>query len=123
LAINHKALVEAVGAGQTLYGPIPELDTGYEDLSKLVPYDPAKAKELLKQAGHEKLNLTLTIPSFYGTTVAQVLVSDFAKVGVSLKVDRVEFPTWLDQVYKNHDYELSFVLHVEPRVFGNWANP
>lgn len=123
LAIDHKALVEAVGAGQTLYGPIPELDPGYEDLSKLVPYDPAKAKELLKEAGHQTLDLTLTIPAFYGTTVAQVLVSDFAKVGISLKVDRVEFPTWLDQVYKNHDYELSFVLHVEPRDFGNWANP
>ena len=123
LAIDHKALVEAVGAGQTLFGPIPELDPGYEDLSKLVPYDPAKAKQLLKEAGHETLDLTLTIPSFYGTTVAQVLISDFAKVGVSLEVNRVEFATWLEDVYTNHDYELSFVLHVEPRDFGNWANP
>ncbi|UNK69650.1 ABC transporter substrate-binding protein [Microbacterium sp. H1-D42] len=123
LAIDHEALVEAVGAGQTQFGPIPELDPGYEDLSDLVPYDPAKAKALLKEAGHEKLDLTLTIPSFYGTTVAQVLISDFAKVGVSLEVNRVEFATWLEDVYTNHDYELSFVLHVEPRDFGNWANP
>lgn len=123
LAIDHEALIEAVGAGQTLYGPIPELDPGYEDLSELAPYDPAKAQQLLEEAGHEKLDLTLTIPSFYGTTVAQVLISDFAKVGVSLEVDRVEFATWLEDVYTNHDYELSFVLHVEPRDFGNWANP
>ena len=123
LAIDHEALVEAVGAGQTLFGPIPELDPGHEDLSDVAPYDPAKAKKLLKEAGHEKLDLTLTIPSFYGTTVAQVLISDFAKVGVSLEVDRVEFATWLEDVYTNHDYELSFVLHVEPRDFGNWADP
>ena len=123
LAVDHEALVEAIGAGQTLYGPIPELDPGYEDLSDVAPYDPAEAKKLLKEAGHEKLDLTLTIPSFYGTTAAQVLVSDYAKVGVSLEVKRVEFPTWLEDVYTNHDYELSFVLHVEPRDFVNFANP
>lgn len=122
-AIDHEALVEAIGAGQTLYGPIPELDPGYEDLSDVAPYDPDEAIALLEEAGHEELDLTLTIPSFYGTTVAQVLVSDFAKVGVSLEVDRVEFATWLEDVYTNKDYELSFVLHVEPRDFGNWADP
>ena len=123
LAVDHEALVEAIGAGQTLYGPIPELDPGYEDLSDVAPYDPAEAKKLLKEAGHEKLDLTLTIPSFYGTTAAQVLISDYAKVGVSLEVKRVEFPAWLEDVYTNHDYELSFVLHVEPRDFVNFANP
>ncbi len=123
LAIDHEALVEAVGAGTTLYGPIPELDPGYEDLSDVISYDPEKAKELLKEAGQEKLELTLTIPSFYGTTVPKVLISDFAKVGVTLDVDSVEFPAWLEDVYTNHDYDLSFVLHVEPRDFGNFANP
>jgi peptide/nickel transport system substrate-binding protein len=122
LAIDHEGLVEAVGAGQTLYGPIPELDPGYEDLSDVAPYDPDRAKELLAEAGQENLELTLTIPSFYGTTVPQVLVSDFAEVGVTLDVDSVEFPAWLEDVYTNHDYDLSFVLHVEPRDFGNFAD-
>ncbi|MGM7697299.1 ABC transporter substrate-binding protein [Microbacterium sp. A84] len=123
LAIDHEALIEAVGAGQTQYGPIPELDPGYEDLSDLAPYDPQRAKELLAEAGQEDLELTLTLPSFYGTTVPQVLISDFAKVGVTLEVEPVEFATWLEDVYTNKDYELSFVLHVEPRDFGNFANP
>ncbi len=35
----------------------------------------------------------------------------------------VDFSTWLQDVYKNHDYDLSFVRHVEARDFGNWANP
>ena len=43
--------------------------------------------------------LTLTIPSFYATTIPQVLVSDLNEVGVTLEVDSVEFPTWLDDVY------------------------
>ncbi|KQQ68869.1 ABC transporter substrate-binding protein [Microbacterium sp. Leaf320] len=123
LAIDHEGLVEAVGAGSTLYGPIPELDPGYEDLADVVSYDPERAKELLAEAGQEDLELTLTIPNFYGTTVPKVLISDFQKVGVTLDVDSVEFPTWLEDVYTNHDYDLSFVLHVEPRDFGNFANP
>lgn len=123
LAIDHEALIEAVGAGTTLSGPIPELDPGYEDLSDVISYDPEKAKELLAEAGQEDLELTLTIPTFYGTTVPKVLISDFAKVGVTLDVDSVEFPAWLEDVYSNHDYDLSFVLHVEPRDFGNFANP
>lgn len=122
LAIDHEALVEAVGSGTTLYGPIPELDPGYEDLSDVISYDPEKAKELLAEAGQEDLELTLTIPTFYGTTVPKVLISDFQKVGVTLKVDSVEFPAWLEDVYTNHDYDLSFVLHVEPRDFGNFAD-
>nr|WP_201469420.1 ABC transporter substrate-binding protein [Microbacterium hydrocarbonoxydans] len=123
LAIDHDALIEAVGSGTALYGPIPELDPGYEDLSDVISYDPEKAKELLAEAGQEDLELTLTIPTFYGTTVPKVLISDFQKVGVTLKVDSVEFPAWLEDVYTNHDYDLSFVLHVEPRDFGNFADP
>jgi peptide/nickel transport system substrate-binding protein len=124
VAIDHDAIVKAVGgAGKTLYGPIPELDPGYEDLSAVAPYDPAKAKELLKAAGASDLTLTLTIPSVYGTTIPQILVSDFNAVGVTLKVNQVDFPTWLTQVYTNKDYELSVVDHVEARDFDTWANP
>lgn len=123
LAIDHEALVQAVGAATEQYGPIPALDPGYEDLSDVAPYDPERARELLAEADQEDLELELTIPSFYGTTVSTFLVSAFRDIGVDLTVDPVEFPTWLQDVYTNKDYQLSFVLHVEPRDFGNWANP
>ncbi|WP_309068365.1 ABC transporter substrate-binding protein [Microbacterium sp.] len=123
LAIDHDALIEAVGAGATQFGPIPALDPGYEDLSDVAPFDPERAQELLAEAGQEDLSLTLTIPSFYGTTVSTYLVSAFNDIGVDLKVDPVEFGTWLQDVYTNKDYDLSFVLHVEPRDFSNFANP
>lgn len=124
LAINKEALVAALGGGgETLYGPIPAIDPGYEDLSEFSPYDPERAEVLLAEAGHEDLELTLTIPAFYGTTVPRVLVSDLAKVGVTLAVDSVEFGTWFEKVYVEKNYDLSFVLHVEARDFDNYANP
>ncbi|GAA4061154.1 ABC transporter substrate-binding protein [Microbacterium laevaniformans] len=122
-AIDHNAIVKALGAGQTLNGPIPELDPGYADLSSTAPFDPAAAKKLLADAGVKDFTLTLTIPSFYGTTVSQILVSNLNDVGITLKVKAVEFPTWLNDVYMNKNYDLSFVLHTEARDFENWANP
>lgn len=125
LAIDHDAMVESFGAGETQYGPIPALDPGYEDLSELVPHDPQEARDLLVAAGQEDLSLTLTltIPSFYPTTIAQLLVSDLYEVGIVLEVRSVDFATWLQDVYTNRDYELSFVLHTEARDFGHWADP
>ncbi len=122
-AINHDEIVEAVGAGQTLFGPIPEADPGYEDLSDVISYDPEAAEQLLADAGAEDLTLTLTIPADYGTTIPLILVSNLADVGIDLEVDPVDFGTWISDVYTNHDYELSVVNHAEPRDFENWADP
>ena len=71
----------------------------------------------------EDLTLELTIPSFYSTTIPQILVSDLNEVGITLEVNSVDFPTWLNDVYINKDYDLSFVLHTEAHDFENWANP
>lgn len=122
-AIDKESIVAALGAGKTQYGPIPELDPGYEDLSDVAPFDPEAAKALLAEAGAENLSLTLTLYNGYGTTVSQILVSNLNDVGITLKVESVEFPAWLNDVYINQDYDLSFVLHTEARDFENWANP
>jgi len=124
LAIDHQAIIDATGgAGVEMGGPIPELDPGYEDLTDTRPFDPDQARALLAEAGHPSLSLTLTMPSFYGSTVSNVLVSQFKDVGVTLTVKNVEFATWLNDVYTNKDYDLSFVDHLEARDFGSWANP
>ncbi|MBN9154299.1 MAG: ABC transporter substrate-binding protein [Microbacterium sp.] len=122
-AIDNKAIVKAMGSGTTMYGPIPALDPGYEDLSDVAPYDPEAAKKLLAKAGAKDITLTLTVYNGYGTTIPQILVSDLNAVGITLKVNSVEFSTWLNDVYLNKDYDLSFVLHTEARDFENWANP
>ncbi|BFM24131.1 ABC transporter substrate-binding protein [Microbacterium sp. che218] len=123
LAIDHDALIQTLGSGETLSGPIPPLDPGYEDLSGSISYNPDRARELLAQAGAENLNLTLTIPNVYPGSISTFLVSSFADVGVTLQVKQVDFTAWLQDVYTNKDYDLSFVRHVEARDFGNWANP
>lgn len=124
-AIDHEAIVEARGGvDHLLGGPIPETDPGYEDLTDLYPYDPDAARDLLAQAGYaDGLDLTLTIPSFYESTLPDLLTSQLAEVGIRLTVQSVEFSAWLSDVYTNADYQLSIVDHAESRDFASWANP
>ncbi len=123
MAIDHDAILATVGAGQTQFGPIPRLDPGYEDLSDTTSFDPEGARALLEEAGVSGLTLTLTFPNVYDTQLSSLLVSMFKDIGVTLKVDTVEFSAWLNDVYTNRDYQLSFVNHVEPRDFDSWSNP
>ncbi|MEE1295493.1 MAG: ABC transporter substrate-binding protein [Bifidobacterium sp.] len=125
-AIDHDELIASRGGvDAALGGPIPSLDPGYEDLTDLYPYNPDKAKELLKEAGYDEdhpLKLTLTYANTYGTEIGEQLRSQLAKVGIDLKVNVVEFSTWLQDVYTDKDYDLSLVDHNESHDFTQWAN-
>lgn len=126
-AIDHKALVDTCWAGRgTLIGSmVPPTDPWSEDLTGLYPYDPAKAKSLLKATGTPKPTLRLRLPSLpYAQSCGQVVKSQLAQVGINAKIDTLEFPAqWLQAVFTNHNYDMSIVAHVEPRdmaaVFGN----
>jgi peptide/nickel transport system substrate-binding protein len=123
-AIDAKALIKAIGGtGVEQGGPIPELDPGYQDLTDIDAYDPSNAKKLLAAAGQQDLDLTLTYANIYPSTIGDVLKSQLADVGITLTVKRVDFATWLSQVFQDKDFDLSMVDHVEARDFGNWANP
>ncbi|OZG68098.1 ABC transporter substrate-binding protein [Bifidobacterium eulemuris] len=126
-AIDHDELIASRGGADTaLGGPIPSLDPGYEDLTDLYPHDVDKAKELLAEAGYSTdhpLELTLTYANTYGTELGDQLRSQLKEVGIELTVNVVEFSTWLQDVYTNHDYDLSLVDHNESHDFYQWADP
>jgi peptide/nickel transport system substrate-binding protein len=123
-AIDPKAIIAAIGGdGVAQGGPIPQGDPGYQDLTSVDAYDVAAAKAKIQAAGAAGTTLTLTIPNVYGTTVTDVLTSQFKAVGITLKVNSVDFTTWLTKVYTNKDYDLSFVDHAEAHDFANWVTP
>ncbi|EWT05461.1 peptide ABC transporter substrate-binding protein [Intrasporangium chromatireducens Q5-1] len=126
-AINHKALMDTCWAGYgTLIGSmVPPTDPWYEDLTGLYPYDLAKAKQLVQETGVANTTLRLRIPTLpYAVSCGQVVKSDLEQAGFKVALDQLEFPAaWLTTVFKNADYDMSIVAHVEPRdlgaVFGN----
>ena len=111
------------GYGTVIGGPVPPSDPWYEDLTDVAPYDPAAAEAAIEDAGAAGTPLTLVYPNIYPTYVAEYVASQLADVGLDVTVELIEFPAWLEQVFTNKDYDMTVVLHVEPRDIGNYANP
>lgn len=127
-AIDRQAVVDTAwnGYGTVVGGPVPPTDPYYEDLNGLFPHNPEKAKQLLKEAGAENLDITFTIPTRpYATAVSEIVVSQLAEVGIKAKIESAEFPAvWLDKVFTKHNYQMSVVLAVESRdVLAMFNNP
>ncbi|MGH3742199.1 MAG: ABC transporter substrate-binding protein [Micromonosporaceae bacterium] len=126
-AIDHEALLKTcwAGRGKPIGSMVPPTDPWYEDLTDMYPHDVAKAKSLLKESGQAKPTLRLRIPTLpYATSCGQVVKSQLEKVGITVKLDQLEFPAaWLNQVFTNADYDMTIINHVEPRdlqkVFGD----
>lgn len=125
--INHKEIIASRGnVDYALGGPIPSVDPGYEDLAGLYPYNVSKARQLMKDAGYSTdnpLRLTLTYANTYGSELGDQLKSQLAKIGIDLKINYVEFSTWLQDVHANGNYELSLVDHAESHDFYKWTTP
>ena len=126
-AIDRAALKRTVWADQgTLIGSmVPPTDPWYENLSGTYPFDPAKARRLLAEAGYGGgLTLRMRLPVVpYATASGQFVASQLKDVGITVTTDELEFPRWLDQVFTRADYDISIVAHVEPRDLVRFADP
>ena len=126
-AIDRQAVIAAAADG---YGvPIGSYYVpgapGYVDTTAVNPYDPARARALLAEAGvTTPLSLRLTLPPpAYARQGGEVVVAQLAQVGIQCKVQNVEWAQWLSGTYGSKDYDLSIVSHVEPVDLGNFAKP
>jgi peptide/nickel transport system substrate-binding protein len=126
-AIDHKALLDTcwAGRGKLIGSMVPPTDPWYEDLTGMYPHDLAKAKSLLADAGKTGARLRLRLPTLpYATSCGQVVKSQLEQAGFKVDIDQLEFPAaWLTTVFKNADYDMSIVAHVEPRDMGAVFNP
>ncbi|WP_168400842.1 dipeptide ABC transporter periplasmic-binding protein DppA [Erwinia amylovora] len=104
MAVNKKAIIDAVyqGAGQAAKNLIPPTMWGYNDSIQDYPYDPEKAKALLKEAGMADgfaIDLwAMPVQRPYNPNarrMAEMIQSDWAKIGVKAKIVTYEWGEYL----------------------------
>ena len=126
-AIDRKAIIDGAmnGYGKPIGSHTVPIDPGYVDLTGTYPYDPDRARALLKEAGvATPLNLTLTLPPpAYARQGGEIVAAQLAKVGINAKIENVEWAQWLSGAYKNKNYDLTIISHVEPLDIVIYADP
>jgi peptide/nickel transport system substrate-binding protein len=127
MAIDRKAVIEgaADGFGTAIGSFYVPGAPGYIDLTAVNAYAPDKARALLKEAGvAQPLELTMKLPPTpYARQGGEVIAAQLAKVGITAKIENVEWAQWLSGVYGQKAYDLTVIAHVEPLDFGNFARP
>jgi peptide/nickel transport system substrate-binding protein len=124
-AIDRKAFIDGAqeGLGRPIGSHFAPTDDGYVDLTNLTPYDPERAKALLKEAGvATPLNVTLTLPPPpYARKGGEIIAAQLAKIGVVAKIENVEWAQWLSGPFKGN-FDLTIINHVEPLDYMQYAN-
>ena len=114
-AVNRQEILDMLSGGRGTIinsGMTPGLASYYNDAVTGYEYSVEKAKQLLADAGYaDGLEITITVPSNYQyhMDTAQVIVEQLKKVGVTAKIEPVEWATWLSDVYKGRDYQATVV--------------
>lgn len=106
MAINRKAIIDAVfqGEAQEAVNPLPPSLWGYNKTTENAPYDLEKAKELLKEAGVENLEIdiwAMPVQRPYNPNaklMAEMVQADWAKIGVNAKIVTYEWGEYLKRI-------------------------
>src|SRR5438445_2059882 len=120
----HKGAMSRMG--KILGSNVDPLNPYYIDVSGLMPYDPAKAKKLLAEAGYPNGFETVlkVAPQYYYTVrTGEIIVNHLAKVGVKVKIEQIEWGQWISRVWRDADYDLTIIGHAEAWDIANYANP
>ncbi len=115
-AVDRTELIRLLmnGEGTPIFsGMSPAMGAYYnESLDGYFSYDLEKAKALLAEAGFpEGFEATVTVPSNYQHHVnaATVIADQLSRAGITLKIESVDWATWLSRVYTDRDFQSTVI--------------
>jgi dipeptide transport system substrate-binding protein len=116
MAIDKQAIIDAIylGAGKAAKNPLPPTIWSYNDAIEDYPYDPAKAKALLAEAGYpngfDSDIWAMPVQRPYNPNarrMAEIMQADLAKIGIKAKIVTYE---WGEYLKRTKDGEHEMVL-------------
>ena len=127
-AIDRQAVIDLAmfGYGTPIGSHWPPTTPYYKDLTRRFGYNPEKAKALLAEAGYPngfEATIKLPAPYAYSKRAGEVIADMLTQVGIKLKIEIVDWGVWIDRIFKNKEYQLTMIGHVEPWDIGIYANP
>jgi ABC-type dipeptide/oligopeptide/nickel transport system permease component len=93
------------------------------DLTGRYPYSPAIARALLAEAGYPHgFSMTLKLPPpAYARRSGEIIASQLSAVGISARIENIEWAQWLDQVFSRHEFDATVIQHAEPMDYDIYA--
>jgi peptide/nickel transport system substrate-binding protein len=106
-AIDRKAIIDAVAFGEgEVTGPVAPALANYALPTSQYPLytrDVAKAKALLQEANVGPVSFTMltqTTEPAYAKDIAQLVQAQLAEIGVTMKIETLEFTQWVERWLK-----------------------
>ena len=126
MSVNKQQIIDSVyqGAGQLAVGAMPPTQWSYDTSIKDAPFDPEKAKQLLKEAGvkegTEIVLWAMPVQRPYNPNaklMAEMIQADWAKIGVKANIVTYEWGEYLKRM-KNGEQDAGLIGWT-----GDYASP
>ncbi len=129
-AVNRQEMLDSFfnGQGTIISGPFAPGSWAYNLDVQPLPFDPEKAKALLREAGFsrgadgimekdgKRLSLSLKVPIEKESEAVKRVVLAFTNylknIGVDIKVEFEEWQAWKEDVFLEHDFDIMFASWV-----------
>lgn len=126
-AIDRQAIIDGAmfGYGTPIGTHFAPHHPDYVDLTGESAYDPDLARSLLAEAGYgDGFSTTLKLPPpSYARRGGEIIAAQLREVGIETEITNLEWPQWLEQVFRGKDFGLTVISHTEPLDIGIYANP
>jgi peptide/nickel transport system substrate-binding protein len=114
-AIDRKTIADSImfGLAQPAQVAIPTSNWGYDaKVENAFGFDLDKAKAFYAKADPKPAEITVKVSPTYPDEVkmAELMQQDLAKIGINLKIEQLEWSSWIKQVVTDGDYEMEIVL-------------
>ncbi len=126
-AINRQEIIDGAmfGYGTPIGTHFAPHNPDYLDLTSNSAFDQELSKSLLAEAGYsDGLTLRMALPPpSYARRGGEIIAAQLRAVGIDTEVSNLDWGQWLEQVFRNKDYDLTIVSHTEPNDINIYARP